>query len=150
MSAPSASQSIELEPLWKPSNSNKTNTYALLEFINKKFNLREFDRLNNYEDLYGFSISRRSDFWKTTWDFTGVIGNRDASDVHPEAPAVIEERTPADNPAWFPGAEVNWAENMLGFGRDEPVKDRLALLQVGMSIPISQRLTSSSPALRNG
>lgn len=43
---------------------------------------------------------------------------------------VSRNATPADNPAWFPTAKLNWAENMLR-RRD----DKVALIQASESLP---------------
>lgn len=42
-------------------------------------------------------------------------------------------KKPSDNPPWFPGAKVNWAENML-WCRDE---NKVALVEAGAYSPFS-------------
>ncbi|HSM00908.1 MAG TPA: acetoacetate--CoA ligase [Acidimicrobiia bacterium] len=58
-----------------------------------------------YEDLWRWSIDERGDFWQAAWDFTGVIASRP-----PDRP-VGEEAMPGTE--WFPGARLNYAENLL-------------------------------------
>lgn len=58
-----------------------------------------------------------------------VVGNCGEAGVG--GACVDEACTPADNPAWFPGVEVCWAENMLKHAKSPSHKDRTALVQVG-------------------
>ncbi|KAG8906574.1 hypothetical protein FRC01_007959, partial [Tulasnella sp. 417] len=104
-------------PLWSPLTNppSTTRTFAFLRSINDKFQLN----LSSYEALWKWSVEHPSEFWDAVWDETDVLGVKgDAgAGVGPTA-------TPAQNPAWFPDAKLNWAENMLR-RRD----DKVALIQ---------------------
>ena len=70
-----------------------------------------------YDDLWRWSIDDRAAFWQAVWDFTGVIASKP-----PERP-VGEEAMPGTE--WFPGARLNFAENLL---RGDP--DAVAIVAV--------------------
>ncbi|KAI0347561.1 acetoacetate-CoA ligase [Trametopsis cervina] len=63
--------------------------------------------LSSYADLYTWSTTHIAAFWDLVWEATAVLGSR--VDAH----VVDEHATPADNPPWFVGARLNWAQNML-------------------------------------
>ncbi|KAI5124974.1 hypothetical protein M0805_007400 [Coniferiporia weirii] len=94
----------ELHPLWAPLDPANTPTHALLRAINDKY--APVPPLSKYEDLWRFSTTQIADFWSTVWDVVEVVGEKGAH-------VVDEMRSPADNPEWFCGAQLNWAENML-------------------------------------
>lgn len=76
-----------------------------------------------------------SDFWSLIWDETNVIGEKGSNVVDSSA-------MPADNPAWFSDARLNWAENMLRFRSPH----KTALIHAGKIrphkiLPLSSRLT---------
>ena len=89
------------KPLWSPLFPQGTRTFRFRDAVDSKFGTS----LTSYEDLYKWSVENISDFWSTVWDETGVVGHKGA--------LVVESATPVQNPAWFPEARVNWAENML-------------------------------------
>jgi acetoacetyl-CoA synthetase len=62
--------------------------------------------VHDYASLHRFSVSAPEQFWSCVWDFCGVIASVQASTVveHPE-------RMPGAR--WFPGARLNFAENLL-------------------------------------
>jgi acetoacetyl-CoA synthetase len=120
MSAPSPS---EPAPLWTPADPEATACARFRDYVNKTHSLS----LSNYADLYKWSIEHRSDFWSDVWDFEGVIGDKG------QGSSVDEHARPADNPLWFEGASLNWAENQL-----RHVKQRsheVALIQAQESCP---------------
>jgi acetoacetyl-CoA synthetase len=59
----------------------------------------------SYDELWRWSIDDRGAFWQAVWDFAGVIAS-----TPPERP-VGEEAMPGTE--WFPGARLNFAENLL-------------------------------------
>jgi len=79
-------------------------------------NLTHGLQLETYAQLYDWSVTQIPDFWAVIWEFAGLKASRGYD-------AVIEDihRFPGAN--WFPGARLNFAENLLRF-RD----DRLALI----------------------
>jgi acetoacetyl-CoA synthetase len=60
----------------------------------------------DYHALYRGSVADPGGFWEVVWDFAGVVGERGAG------PALVDgERMPGAR--WFPGARLNFAENLL-------------------------------------
>jgi acetoacetyl-CoA synthetase len=59
----------------------------------------------DYLDLWRWSTGDLGAFWETIWQFGGAQGSRG------DGPALAEERMPGA--VWFPGARVNYAENVL-------------------------------------
>ncbi|KIJ56671.1 hypothetical protein M422DRAFT_149201 [Sphaerobolus stellatus SS14] len=92
----------EVSPLWTPADALGTRTFRFRDTVNSRYGLA----LSSYEELYKWSTENIADFWSTVWDETGVVGEKGTHVVDPSA-------SPADNPAWFAGASLNWAENML-------------------------------------
>ncbi|WWC71691.1 acetoacetate-CoA ligase [Kwoniella pini CBS 10737] len=100
----STSAFAEPDLLWTPSNPSQTQTSLFREYINSTHSLR----LQTYEDLYEWSISHRGDFWSAIWDFERIIGEKGEQIVN-------EESSPEENPKWFKGSKLNWAENQLRY-----------------------------------
>ncbi|MGJ7530749.1 acetoacetate--CoA ligase [Variovorax sp. GB1P17] len=109
-------QAPKATPLWQP------NSEALLNS-----NLAQFARRNGfdpakYDELHRWSISDLEGFWKAVWDFAGIIGERG------EVALVRRSEGEMFGARWFPGAKLNFAENLL-CGPDA----RLAVVEVGES-----------------
>jgi acetoacetyl-CoA synthetase len=64
-----------------------------------------------YDDLWRWSIEDRGAFWQTVWDGCGVIAST------PATAALGREAMPGTE--WFPGARLNFAENLLRGASDE-------------------------------
>ncbi|KAK5663132.1 hypothetical protein OQA88_6549 [Cercophora sp. LCS_1] len=99
--------------LWEHPDPESTQMWKFLQSINKKHGLQ----LDTFNDLHNFSLTRRSDFWAHVFDTSGFIhGGRYT--------AVVDESLPISAiPKWFPGASLNFAENML-FTRNGAVDQR--------------------------
>jgi acetoacetyl-CoA synthetase len=77
-----------------------------------------FARGMGYDALYQWSIAEPAQFWDRVWRDYGIIGERDAHVVHG-----LERMAPPDpvlGPRWFPGARLNFAENLLRYADDRP------------------------------
>jgi len=102
---------LRRKPLWIPSGERvrQANLTRFLTFVNKKHSLS----LGSYSELYRWSIEKPTEFWSALWDYTGIISSK-------KFEAVVDDpgRFPGAN--WFPGARLNFAENLLRF-RDERV-----------------------------
>lgn len=108
----------ESAPLWRPKNPEATPIAKYRQHINNKFSLN----LNSSHDLHAWSISRpgRHNFWIDLWSYVGL---------KPDLPPSIKEafddsKGIEENPKWFEGVEINYAENVLE-GRD---LERVALI----------------------
>ncbi|QRV72766.1 AMP binding enzyme [Ceratobasidium sp. AG-Ba] len=89
-------------PLFSPRNVDDARTFQFMRKVNAKYDLS----LTNYDEFWTWSIENIANFWDSVWEETDIIGDR-GQDV------VDEKALPADNPDWFPGSHVNWAENAL-------------------------------------
>ncbi len=67
--------------------------------------------INDYADLYQWSITDSVAFWKTLWEFADVIAEQKAHHI-----LTHSEKMPGAR--WFSGAKLNYAENLLR-NRDE-------------------------------
>jgi acetoacetyl-CoA synthetase len=65
----------------------------------------------SYADLWQWSVSDLEGFWRSIWDFFGVAGGYDQ---------VLASRT-MPGAAWFPGAQVNYAEHLFRGKADDAV-----------------------------
>lgn len=95
--------------LWEPSveRVKETNIYSFIAAVNKTFNMN----IQDYPALYQWSIDNIEDFWAMIWEFTEVI----ASSTYDK---VVDDLSKMPGAQWFPGAKLNFAENLLRY-RDE-------------------------------
>ena len=107
------------ELLWEPSKSaiEKTNMYKFMQGVNERFG-RSFSK---YEELYRWSIDNIPDFWASMWDFAQIKFSR-------KYDRVVDDLSKMPGAKWFPGARLNFAENLLRY-RD----DRTAIVFKGES-----------------
>ena len=79
------------------------NLTQLRKLINQKYS----EQLETYHDLHKWSVEHYDKFWAEVWDFTKIV-----SSVRSEV--AVDRSTPMnDIPVWFPGARLNYAENLL-------------------------------------
>jgi acetoacetyl-CoA synthetase len=109
-------------PVWVPS-ANQSRQANLTAFIHHvRTTVPGAGVVDGYAALYAWSIAEPEAFWAAVWRFCGVI-----ADVRPDAlmwDAVLVGRErmaapdPALGPTWFPGARLNFAENLLRYRDD--------------------------------
>ncbi|KAI0247309.1 acetoacetate-CoA ligase [Lactifluus subvellereus] len=87
--------------LSKPSAPQDTRIEALRRLINRKHRLH----LKDYFDLHKYSVTNYT-FWLDLWEFLGIISSAPPSKV-------LEDGYIKEVPRWFPGARLNYAENLL-------------------------------------
>ena len=99
------------QPLWQPSDERikNTNMTKFIEFVNRQHN----KQFRGYFDLYEWSVSSIPDFWAAVWDFVDIKASR-------KYDKVVEDLGTFPGTKWFPGAELNFAENLLRY-RDNSV-----------------------------
>ena len=68
------------------------------------------NRPAGYRELWEWSVEDREGFWKSAWEYCGVI----ADDL--PIRAIGDEAMPGTE--WFPGVRLNFAENLLRRGGD--------------------------------
>lgn len=75
--------------------------------INKKYNLS----ISDYHTLYTWSVENPALFWQEVWNFFNLIATTPATHT-------VTHGDKMPGAQWFPGAKLNFAENLLRF-RDE-------------------------------
>ncbi len=92
------------EPLWRPSEARvlQTNITQFMEEVESDWNVTIAD----FDTLYRFSIDEKEKFWQSLKDFAGVIAETWGD-------AVLEHGNRMPGARWFPGARLNFAENLL-------------------------------------
>ncbi len=114
------------KPIWEPSYERK-NTANLARFI-EQVNNRYTQSVTTYGELQEWSVKNIPEFWTLMWEFGEVKAS-----VPYETPVIdVEDMLRVK---WFPGARLNFAENLLRY-RD----DRTALVFKGEGSE-SRRLT---------
>jgi acetoacetyl-CoA synthetase len=98
-------------PLWTPSTEliQQSNITHFIAAVNARYH----KNLQSYNDLYRWSVEAVPDFWAALWDFAGIIAS------HPYD-TVVEDLSVFPGARWFPGARLNFAENLLRFRDDHP------------------------------
>ena len=102
-------------PLWTPSSPEKTQIDALRRAINDIHS----QSLEDYSELYQWSVDHPAEFWEIVWKENNVI----ASEPYTQ---VVDNPKKMPGAEWFKGARLNFAENLLRF-KD----DKTALIFVG-------------------
>ena len=113
-------------PLWVPSEERKqqANITRFIEQVNAWYGLN----ISSYAELYRWSVESIPDFWAAIWDFVGIKSSQRYDQV-------VDDLTKFPGAKWFPGARLNFAENLLRY-RD----DRLAFIFKGET-QTSRRMT---------
>lgn len=93
-----------MTPLWTPTlrQIESTNLWRFLETVNARCGTR----FTCYDELYDWSIHNIPDFWRTFWDFAGVISSKQGERVLSDTPFM-------EGKHFFPDATLNYAENLL-------------------------------------
>ena len=125
----SARDMAQVRPLWIPSEDRvrEANLTKFLAFVNQKYGLK----IKSYPVLHRWSVDKASDFWSAVWEFTGVISSR-------RFDKVVDDLSKFPGAKWFPGARLNFAENLLRH-RNE----RVALVSRSEEGRVSQTTYSS-------
>ena len=113
-------------PLWIPSVEREQDT-NIMRFIHE-VNARHGSQWNSYAELYQWSVEDIPAFWAAVWDFAEIKASK-AYD------RVVDDLQKFPGARWFPGARLNFAENLLRY-RD----DRSAFIFRGET-QISKRMT---------
>ena len=92
------------QPLWTPSADRiaATRMTAFRLFINQRHGVA----LNDYPALHAWSVAQREAFWQAIVDFFDIRFSTPATAVLQEGPAMPSAH-------WFPGATLNFAEQLL-------------------------------------
>ena len=74
---PSIADDVEAKELWRPSAPEKTEMFKFKSHINHKYALN----LQDYNDLYQWSVANPAEFWGEVWHVTGVKAHKPYSEV---------------------------------------------------------------------
>lgn len=90
-------------PIWQPTRERRdaANLTDFRAFLAR----RGHDPGAGYEALWRWSLAEQAAFWDAFWDWSGVVGEKGHKTVEP-GPGPMEAR-------YFPGARLNFAENLL-------------------------------------
>ena len=69
--------------------------------------------MSDYPSLYAWSIQDPESFWAAVWRFCGVVSGR-------RWDRVLEGGDRMPGARWFPGATLNFAENLMGAADERP------------------------------
>ncbi len=96
--------------LWEPSDEwiKNAEVTRFIEFVNKEYG----QSLKGGRDLYKWSVEKIPDFWEAMWKFSGIIASKPYDKV-------VEDIKVFPGTKWFPGARLNFAENLLKYKDDQ-------------------------------
>lgn len=91
-------------PLWEPTEQRRrqANLTRFMAQVNGRYNLS----LRSYPELWEWSVARIPDFWAAMWEFAEIRASRGYTHV-------VDDLTAFPGTTWFPGARLNFAENLL-------------------------------------
>ena len=92
------------KPLWQPSarRVSDANLAAFMPFVRDRYGVEAAA----YAELYDWSVEDPERFWHAVWQFCGVVASTQGDTI-----LVDGNRMPGAQ--WFPGARLNFAENLL-------------------------------------
>lgn len=92
--------------MWQPTKKAITQTqlHRFIKFVEQKFSLH----FENYEDFYQWSIQSLGNFWESVWLFCKIKSHTTYET------SFVMGKTMQDA-QWFPGATLNFAENLLRY-----------------------------------
>lgn len=99
------------DPVWKPSGTRiaQTRLSKFIDLVDHTWGIS----CKNYQDLHQWSINEPEKFWKSLWDFGGVISETAGK-------IVIRDAQKLPGAIFFPDAKLNFAENLLRRRDNEP------------------------------
>ncbi len=100
----------ERKKLWEPSQGwiNDAEASKFIALVNKSYN----QQLKGGKELYHWSVENIADFWAAMWKYSGIIASKTYNKV-------VEDINKFPGTNWFPGAEMNFAENLLKFNDNQ-------------------------------
>ena len=102
------------DPIWRPSEERvaRANVTRFIEQLAQRG-----VPVGDWWSLLDWSIANPAEFWPAVWEFTGVVAaERAGGRPWVEVVRGLERMAPPDpvlGPAWFTGARLNFAENLL-------------------------------------
>ncbi len=92
------------KPLWRPSpeRAEAANITAFRHAVEAEWGVT----LADHDALYQWSIDNIEEFWTSVWRFGGIIASK-------EWDQILVDGDIMPGAQWFPGARLNFAENLL-------------------------------------
>ncbi|HEU4628291.1 MAG TPA: acetoacetate--CoA ligase [Gemmatimonadaceae bacterium] len=114
------------DPVWVPSPDRvaRSNMARFLAAVREgTLGLPAEPAVTDYASLYAWSVAELRRFWPAVWQFCGVVAEGSVPPAASgDAVAVgLQRMAPPDpelGPRWFPGARLNFAENLLRHADD--------------------------------
>jgi acetoacetyl-CoA synthetase len=112
-------------PLWAPSleRVERANLTAFIKHVQQQ-KIAGPQAVHDFASLYRWSVEHPESFWPEVWRFCGVLADeRPGRDPWDEVVVGLERMAPPDprlGPRWFPGARLNFAENLLRYTDERP------------------------------
>jgi acetoacetyl-CoA synthetase len=97
------------ELLWVPSEE-RIAASRMAQYLDS-VNRNRDNRLLTYDELWRWSVDDLDGFWRSIWDYFDIVASA------PPTSVLRDRRMPGAR--WFPGAQLNWAENLLRHATDE-------------------------------
>ncbi|CAZ84057.1 unnamed protein product [Tuber melanosporum] len=95
------------EKLWEHSSPERTTMYQFKRHISEKYS-REFSgEEDKFNSLWAWSVDEIESFWSEIWNYTGIKATKRFESV------VDVNLGMFPRPAWFSGALLNFAQNLL-------------------------------------
>ena len=116
-----ASQAVA--PIWSPA-PEQVERARITAFAREAAARGAAGAAGSYAALHAWSVAHPERFWPLVWEFCGVVADDRPGAPPWDAVLVGGERMapphPVHGPRWFPGARLNFAENLLRFRDDRP------------------------------
>jgi acetoacetyl-CoA synthetase len=112
-------------PLWSPTAARvqRANLTAFFKHI-QKTKPAGSKGVTDFDSLYRWSVEHAEAFWPEVWRFCGVIADeRPGQEPWDGVVVGLDRMAPPDprlGPRWFPGARLNFAENLLRYADNHP------------------------------
>ena len=96
------------KPLWIPTAEriSNSNLKHFISYVKANSNFQ----CDSYSDLYNWSVNNIEEFWKSIWEYSGII--------HSESYNEVLIRKEIYNSQWFTGSKLNFTQNLLRFNDD--------------------------------
>jgi len=96
--------------LWEPSEEwiKNAEITRFIDYANKNYG----QSIKGGKDLYKWSVEQIPDFWDAVWKFCEIISSAPYDKV-------VEDLSVFPGTKWFPGAKLNFAENLLKYKDDQ-------------------------------
>ena len=97
-----------------PEQIEKANLTAFRRMVRGRWQ----SDLDDYAALHRWSIEKPDLFWRGVWEFCGVVASRSWDEVLVGCDSPLTGKGGFPGARWFPGARLNFAENLLRFRDD--------------------------------